>query len=163
MRQQSSQSYTMEVMSEHLRGSTARSLDLLRNIDCTIDALVMTRKVLDAQREALAAVLAKLYEVPGALCEKETIPALEASQVSLRRMAEGLRPMLESARRAPELRADDGVVEAYEELIAAVHALDEEVEKTRWGILEHNADMEGPHKAKVLSTPDEIAGFLDSL
>lgn len=163
MRQQSSQSYSMEVMSEHLRGSTARSLDLLRNIDGTIDALVMTRKVLDAQCEALSSRLTKLSSIPGVLCEKETIPALEASQESLRRMAESLRPGLEAARRAPELRADDGVVEAYEELIAAVSGLNQEVEKFRWAIIEHNADMEGPHQAKVLSSPQEIAGFLDSL
>lgn len=163
MRQQSSQSYTMEVMSEHLRGSTARSLDLLRHIDGTIDALVMTRKEMDAQREAFEGILPKLSGVPGKLCEKETIPAFEAAQDSLRRLVRNLRPRLDAARRAPELRADDGVVEAYEEVIEAALALNSKIEEAKWAVLEHNADLETDTKPLIMSDPAEIDRYLDSL
>lgn len=163
MRQQSSHSYSMELMSQHLRVSTARSLDLLRDIDGTIEALVMTRKEMDALREAFDGLLSKLYDVQASLCERKTIPALEKSQDSLRRMAQDLRGRLVAAQRAPELRPDDGVVEAYEEVIDSILALNAKIEQTKWAVLEHNADLEKASEARVMHDPAEVDQFLDSL
>lgn len=163
MRQQLDHSRSMELMSEHLRGSTARSLDLLRKIDGTIDALIMTRKEMDALREAFEGLLRSLEDAVAPLCEKTTIPALEQSQESLKALYVDLTQRCVAARRAPELRPDDGVVEAYEEVIESVAALNQEIETVRWAILEHNADLESPQQAKVFSNPKDIADFLDAL
>lgn len=163
MKQQTSHSDSMELMSRHLCFSTARSLDLMRDIDGTIEALVMTRKEMDALREAFEGLLPKVSDVSVVLCEKQTIPAFEQSQDSLRRMTQDLRARLNAARKAPELRPDDGVVEAYEEVIDAIFALNAKIEETKWVVLEHNADLEKASEPRVLHDPAEVDQFLDSL
>ncbi|QGW22911.1 hypothetical protein GOM96_18545 [Stutzerimonas degradans] len=163
MKQQMSHSVSMELMSRHLCFSTARSLDLMRDIDGTIEALVMTRKEMDALREAFEGLLPKVCEASVVLCEKKTIPAFEASQDSLRRMAQDLRVRLTAARRAPELRPDDGVVEAYEDVIDSISALNAKIEEIKWVVLEHNADLEKASEPRVMHDPVEVDQFLDSL
>ncbi|TKD32592.1 hypothetical protein [Azotobacter chroococcum] len=150
-------------MSDHLRGVTARSLDLLKAIDGAIEALVMTRKEMEALRDAFQGLHAKIIELDVPICEKSTIGYLEQAQDSLTATYSLLLPGLEAARKAPELKHDDGVVEAYEETIESVTSLNETIELVRWSILEHNADLEGPHKPQIMRDASAIDDFLDSL
>lgn len=150
-------------MSDHLRGATARSLHLLKAIDGTIDALILTRKEMDVLREAFQGLHAKIIELDAPICEKSTIAHLEQAQDSLTATHSLLLPGLDAARKAPELKHDDGVVEAYEEAIESVLALNGTIEHLRWSILEHNADREEAHEPKIMRDTAAIDSFLDSL
>lgn len=154
----------MERMSDYLRGETVRSLDLLRDIDGTIESLVLMRRQMDAFLEAVESFTKSvLAEKKGVFSEDEIIPSLEQSQDVLKRIHDGLQARLQAAKSAPELRSDDGVDDAYAQAIDAVLSYNAAIERLRWAILEHNADMEGPHNPKVLTSEDDIDGFFDNL
>lgn len=158
-----SPSREMEAVSDYLRGASARSLDLLRTIDGTIDALVLTRREMDALSEMFEGRRQQVFELDAALCEKQTIPALEQSQESLLSLIAELESKHHAAVVAPELRNDDGVVDAYEEALTSARILIDKIEQMRWAILEHNADMEKNHTSVIVSDAKGISDFLDSL
>lgn len=154
----------MERMSDYLRGETVRSLDLLRDIDGTIESLILMRRQMDAFREAVEGLIKVVHaETKGIFSEDEIIPSLEQSQDVLKRLHDSLNARLKCARSAPELRSDDGVDDAYMQAIGAVLSYDESVERLRWSILEHNADMEGRKNSIVLTTDKDIDDLFDDL
>lgn len=154
----------MERMSDYLRGETVRSLDLLRDIDGTIESLVLMRRQMDAFVETVESFTKSvLAEKKGFFSEDEIIPSLEQSQDVLKRIHDDLSSRLKAAQSAPELRSDDGVDDAYIQAIEAVLRYNAAIERMRWVILEHNADMEGQHKPHVLTTEQDIDGFFDKL
>lgn len=160
-----SRSERMERMSEYLSCETARSLELLCQIDGTVEALVLLRRQMDALSEAFGSLLAHFNSNPPAeaLPEEVLVPTLEKSQDSLRITHVELGRRLKAARRAPELKNDDGVVEAYEQAIGSVMNLNHTIEQVRWAILEHNADAEGAHVPHVMSSDEEIDDFIRTL
>lgn len=154
----------MELMSDYLRCETARSLDLIRKIDGTIESLVLLRRQMDAFSEAAQSLANRVCLAPEvSLPEEDIIPALEQSQESAARIYKALQPKFEAAKNAPELDGDECVIDAYLQAISSVLSFNDTVERLRWVILEHNADMEGPHEANVLTTDEEIDDFFKKL
>lgn len=153
----------MEAVSDYARGETARSLTLLKEIDGTIDAMIMIRKQLDALAGMFESQKEKIMQLEAHICEKETIPALEQSQDTLSSMYEFISRGLDSAKNSIQLNHDDGVVDAYEDVLESIVLLNSTIEQVRWAMLEHNADMDPPHKPLILSGDDEVNTFLDSL
>ncbi|WGK92559.1 hypothetical protein [Pseudomonas migulae] len=154
----------MERMSDYLRGEAVRSLDLLRVIDGTIEALVLMRRQMDAFNETIHSLIAQVLVAKNcAFTEDEIIPALEQSQDILAKIHADLEKRLNYAKSAPELRSDDGVDDAYAQAINSVLNYNAAIEKLRWSILEHNADMDGHHQATLLTTDKDIDDLFDSL
>lgn len=142
-----------------------RSLDLLRDIDGTIDAIAHHCRLFNGAQAAFDAVAKSI--LAGAaireIREDEIIPVLEGLQDNLvKSHGESLEKM-QCAIRDPRLRDDDGVVDAYRSLIESLASLNSAAERLRWSILESNADKEEPHEPRVMSSSEEIDSFLDSL
>lgn len=154
----------MERMSDYLRGEAARSLELMRDIDGTIEALVLVRRQMDGCREAVESLIKMVNgSTKGAFSEDEIIPSLEQSQELLKKLDEDFSRKLAAAKCAPELRSDDGVDDAYVEALNAVHLYNEAIETLKWCVLEHNADMEGRKGSQMLTNDKDIDDLFDNL
>lgn len=67
----------MERMSDYLRGEAVRSLDLLRQIDGTIEALVLIRRQMDGFNELVGSLTKQVHDQKsGTYTEDELIPSL---------------------------------------------------------------------------------------
>ena len=157
--------HRLELMSGLMRGQTARSLQLLREIDGTIEVMVYIRRDMEALSESCESLLSRantdaLEDEP---LESEVVPSLEKVQDYLKDSHLVLCERLDVARRAPELEADDGIVEAYEQTIGSVEELNSRVEQLRWAVLERGADYEVAHKPVVMRSASDIDSFLDDL
>lgn len=161
----SAKPHPMEIMSTIMTSEAARSLDLLRAIDGTVEALVFTRRNIDAMSEACDKLLLRAKNEPLAdeRLESEVIPSLEKVQDSLRLMRLLLAHKQAAAHESPELESEDGVSDAYDQVIEAASTLNSKVETLRWVLLECGADAEGEHKPKIMRNPSEIDSFLDNL
>lgn len=154
----------MERMSDYLRGEAVRSLDLLRAIDGTIESLVLLRRQMNAFSETVEShIKSVLAETKVVFEEDAIIPTLEHSQDILRSIHDGLQGQLMSAKNSTQFHSDDDVDDAYAQAIEAVIGYNATIERLRWSILEHNADMEGEHRPHLLGSKADIDGFYDSL
>lgn len=147
--------------------SSQKSLTLLRAIDLTINALVWVE---DQAKSAATFVEKEIATInsckrtikidPNFVASSAATSAEEAS-VALYNL---LLKKRTSALAAKSLDGVDkeAVVEAYNHAIAAVAEVHNSFADLRWAIGEHDADLEEP-TGKPLSTPEEIAGYLDSL
>ncbi|WP_046854975.1 hypothetical protein [Pseudomonas sp. CCOS 191] len=142
-----------------------RSLDLLRNIDGTIDAISHHCRLFSGAQAAFEAVAKDIWSGAAAkvISEVDIIPVLEQLQDSLAKGYADANEKMHCAMRDPRLRDDDGVVDSYRSLLESIEALNSTTESLRWSILESNADQEVGHDPVVLSRPDEINKFLDDL
>ncbi|ELF6206753.1 hypothetical protein KTQ74_28295 [Pseudomonas chlororaphis] len=142
-----------------------RSLDLLRDIDGTIDAITHHCRLFGGAQAAFDAVAKDISSgaATKAIPEGDIIPVLEQLQDSLVKGYAESKEKMQCAIRDPRLRDDDGVVDAYSSLLEAIYALNTTTEKLRWSILESNADKEVDHDPVVLSNPEDINKFLDDL
>lgn len=157
--------HPMEIMSNIMTFEAARSLDLLGAIDGTVEALVYTRRNIDAMSEACDKLLVRAENEPltGEKLEGEVIPSLEKVQDSLHLMRSVLSQKQAAAHKALELESEDGVVDAYDQVIDAASTLNGKVETLRWVLLERGADSEGDHKPRIMRNTYEIDSFLDNL
>jgi hypothetical protein len=158
-------SHPMEIMSNIMTIEAARSLDLLEAIDGTVEALVFTRRNIDAMSEACDKLLFRAENEPltDEKLESEVIPSLEKVQDSLHLMRSVLSHKQAAAHDAPELESEDGVADAYDQVIEAATTLNRKVETLRWVLLERGADAEGEHKPNIMRNTSEIDSFLDNL
>lgn len=158
------QNNRMERMSDYLRGEAARSLALLSDIDGTIEVLVLVRRQMDVCHEAVDSLIRMVHaEQHVYFIEDEIIPALEQSQDLLQGLHADFVRRMKAAKNAPELHRDDDVDEAYAQAVSAVTCYNDAIEKLKWSILEHNADMQGRRKPRLLSTDKDIDDLFDQL
>lgn len=158
------QNNRMERMSDYLRGEAARSLALLRDIDGTIEVLVLVRRQMDVCHEAVDSLIKRVHDEQQVhFTEDEIIPALEQSQDLLQGLHDDFAQRLSAARNAPDLYRDDRLDEAYTQAVSAVTCYNDAIERLKWSILEHNADMQGKQKSQVLRTEKDIDDLFDSL
>jgi hypothetical protein len=142
--------------------AASRTLDVLAAIDQTCGAL-------RAETDAMRLHERRLHEVIGQINALPPGPELEpaarldvfrAAQALLEQAVESLQHRCEAASRAPELREDDGVVDAYEAAIAAARELHAAIGELVFAVLEHDADRSpaGP----VFASADELIAALKS-
>jgi len=154
----------MERMSDYLRVEAFRSLDLLRQIDGTIEALVLIRRQMDGFNELVESLIKQVHEqTAGSYTEDELIPSLEQSQDILKRLHADFEKRLGCAKDAPELKSDDGVEDAYGEVIESLLRYNDAIERLKWSVLEHNADTEGHQEPRLLTTDKDIDDLFDNL
>jgi hypothetical protein len=91
------------------------------------------------------------------------IPVLEKLQDSLVKSYAESKEKMQCAIDDTRLSDEDGVVDAYANLLDELTSLNALTEDLRWSILESNADKEIAHTPVVMSDPDEIDKFLDNL
>lgn len=156
----------VRLICETYTDTSQRSLTLLRAIDMTIDALVWTEDQAESTTTFVEKVSAAIKICkrtnkidPGNVVTSAVVTA-EESSVALYNVLLDKRTHATAA----ELDGDnkDAVVEAYNRAIPAVADLHNAFADLRWAIGEHDADLEEP-TGKPLSTPEEIAEYLDAL
>ena len=157
----------MRLICETSTEASQKSLTLLRAIDLTINALVW----MEAQAKPALSFLEKeiialkacqrtsKIDSAGVVCSAAT-----TAEESLTDLYNLLLKKRKAATDASELDGDDkeAIVDAYNHAIAAVADLHNSFSDLRWAIGEHNANLEEP-TGKPLSTPEEIAVYLDGL
>lgn len=126
--------------------SDARSLEVLRDIEATVDTLAWYRRRVDSDADFVESTVDLINRSADVLVTLDADGAICASLEDAQRGIETFRAeqceRREAARRAPELREDDGVVDAYDEVIEAAARLHDAINTVRWCIMEHDADLE---------------------
>lgn len=139
----------LKAFGNSIKTEAARDLDLLRRIENTLD-------VLDVRCERLRqANLAADYFISAI---KDAVPAENAyeNEVDLVSLFEAARDSVEDAYNrwslkhlcavnAPELNADDGIVEAYAHLLDGIAALHDKLNTLCWIIREEEAERDTTH------------------
>lgn len=150
--------FTVSVLAD-----AARSLDLLRAIESTLDWLVRLTGQLNTDAEFAVNVNKGLSEINGVI---DPDGGFEKSLLTAQEGVEQLYLMLinkrQHGRDDDQLTDDDGIEAAYTEAIAAAADLHNAVNSLRWNIGEHDIDAQ----PKTLSTPyrvDKIDRMFDDL
>lgn len=147
--------------------SSQRSLTYLRAVNMTIDALVWTEKQAGSTTAFIEKVTNSIKSCdrtrkidPDNLVTSAVLTSEETS-ISLYNILVVKRGY---ALAATELDGEnkEAIVEAYNNATAAVADLHNAFADLRWAIGEHDADLEEP-SGKPLSTPEEVAEYLDGL
>ncbi len=128
-----------------VRESANRSLEVLRDIEETIDALNrLAEKMMDDVTYA-----AKAIEHINGLSKRERIDAdgaldanLHAAQVAVENLYEELKIKRVAAEQAPELTDDDGVADAYSKVIAISADLHKAIGLLREAIQENDINCD---------------------
>lgn len=137
-----------------VQGEAARSLELLRAIDDAVEWLNRIRKKFEADTEYARATIARVnrlspimqMDLAGAICIQ-----FERAQSAVCDTHAALVAKRDAARSAPELREDDGVVDAYDGVIEAAINLHDALDTLRLCMLEHDADCEKGEPRKTYS------------
>lgn len=150
---------------ELMGAGAVRSLDLLRDIDGTIEAISHHCQLLNTVANSFVAVKKSIASGKALklIPEENVVPVLENLQDSLVKSYEESKAKMQCAIDDPRLSDEDGVVDAYARLLDALTSLNTMTEELRWSILESNADKETGHTPVVLSEPADIDKFLDDL
>lgn len=119
-----------EIMSNFMSGETARSLELLRAIDGTIEALIYIRRGMDALSETCESLTHRAFsEIVEGKSMADTVKGLgEARDHSLRALTV-MQTKRQAACSAPELADDDGVTEAYDQVVESISGLISRIER----------------------------------
>lgn len=121
---------------------SARSIELLKQIDITISAL----NRLTAQLHADAHFADKLMsDIELIKCEididNEIASKLEKAQLTVYNVYNELKLKRKSGRSDPRLLEEDGIEDSYTEAITAAAELQNKLNDLRWNLLEHDADL----------------------
>lgn len=156
------QSSQMKSLSDYLYGQAVRSLDILRDIDGTIEGLVLIRKHMDAFSETAIQLIKGIEQRdPNVPFAPEAAESLEGAQVALHNLH---KHMAKAKHAIVKLHVeDDCILDAYEQCLIAVAHVNNDIERLRNAVLEHNVDAEGEHKPVVMSDIEKINQFLDDL
>ncbi|CTP91443.1 hypothetical protein A6R71_06040 [Xanthomonas translucens pv. arrhenatheri] len=140
-----------------------RDLGLLRDIDQTCSALEQKRKVFVFVNDMVCGMLKSLASVDSVVPEEEILESINRISDGLIGYSGNLKAGLKAANRDRQLRADDGVHDAYRAAISALCDLHEVVEDYRMALLHHNALRDDGDAGPVLSNVDEIKAYLERL
>jgi hypothetical protein len=138
----------------------ARNLELLTAIENTIDALTGDTDLLSAISRTYSELQEKLSSFEGEIDASGRIGAmLDKASASCARIYRDAEHRHQAACTDPQLRPDDGVTDAYEAFMNAVHELHDTVESLREWVAVHDAVLQ-----PVSGTTFESVGDLfDSL
>lgn len=156
---------TLDRLSSDVVSDARRSLDLLRDIETTIQALCYERARLEALAKFTHSAAERMRSVkrvkpldPDGKAEKKLLKAQEITRDLYNRLIE----KRQYARQDDRLTEEDGVVEEYTRNIAVVADLHNGLNELRWAIGEHDADL-AKGSGPILGSAEELEGFLKSL
>ncbi|MEI2699540.1 MAG: hypothetical protein V9E94_14840 [Microthrixaceae bacterium] len=143
--------------------SAARSLDLLRAIESTLDGLDHLADRLHADTAFAEKAFAGLDRAGGAIDADEKLQgALEFAQGKVAELHHVLVGKRQHARDDCQLREEDGIEAAYCRAIAAAADLHNAINALRWNIGEHDIDAQPAGLSKRYSVA-EIDNLFDDL
>jgi hypothetical protein len=124
-------------------GVAQRDLNLLNTIDKTIDSLCELKAEMDILADTIQREIQRLKDTSGVIDEDGSIILmLEETRDVLGQSHAALIKQCATVRKAPELHPDDGVVEAFCEVLDSTAALHNAVNDLCWAIGEHDADLD---------------------
>lgn len=148
------------------QAATARSIDVLADIDSTIEAMELTSDMLRAFEAFAVKACAKLAKAGCPLDPNGVLNALlEKASCEVHELYNTLIERRESARRDDRLQQEDAIEEAFTEAIAASADLHNAIEELRFIVAENDVDCEEHvvDRSKVFSDPASLRDYLLSL
>jgi hypothetical protein len=138
----------------------ARNLELLTAIENTIDALTGDTDLLSAISRTYGELQDRLSGFEGEIDASGRIVAmLDKASDTCTRIHRDAQRRHQSACTYPQLRPDDGVIDAYEAFMTAVHDLHDTVESLREWIAVHDAVLQPVSGTEF----DSVDDLFDSL
>lgn len=138
-------------------GATARDLDLLEQIDKTIAALELIKEQMGYHTKTVFNEIERVKSAPKVIDEDGSIiESLEGTRDILGSIHAKFLRKCEAAKNAKELHEDDGVVEAYYDMLNATSDLHNAINTLCWVIGEHDADFEPVAPGGPYSSPEEL-------
>lgn len=138
----------------------ARNLDLLRAIENTVDCLATDTDLVRSICATYAEIQTKLSSAQTEIDPTGHICAvLEKASGSCSRIYEDAKKRHLSAAKDPQLRSDDGVVDAYDEFMVAIHQLHDTIEELAEWIATHDAVLQ----PTTGETFEGVDGLFDAL
>lgn len=138
-----------------------RDLGILKRIDKKIDGLRDDEAVMRIHADTIARHIPLIKSLPVVLDKDGTLIAMfERTRDVLAEMHALLSKKCEAARTAPELKPEDGVVEAYCEVMATTAHLHDMVNELCWAIGEHDADLDEVAPGGPYSSVDQLMAAL---
>lgn len=162
-----SQRAKIRAFGQEIVAESARSLELLRAIDDTLDWLKKLTSGFEADSvfalEGLERIHATSSTDEQIDPEGSLVILLEQAQDSLKGLDEILIHKRQRGRDDPRLTEDDGIEAAYCDAIAACAELRNAVDALRWALLEHDASAAEHLEGFVADTPEGVAAMLDRI
>jgi hypothetical protein len=157
----SQEAIELRMLNQMVGSIVRRDLNLLKTIDRTIDALREEKAKMDLHERMIAGQIERIKKINRVIDEDGSlISMLEETRDIFAAFHAKLKMKCDSARNAPELKPEDGVVEAYCDIIESAASLHNTINDLCWVIGEHDADFDkvvpgGPYK-----TPEELFAAL---
>lgn len=149
----------LQAFTASVQHDTARSLDLLRNIESTLAWLDRLTKQAEADAEFAEKANLALGKLTGVMDPDGSLQAnLEEAQEEVHALYTLLIEKRKAGREDRQLTEEDGIEGAYTAAISAVADLHNAINTMRWNIGEHDIDA-APHTTDpglVASTPEEV-------
>lgn len=147
--------------------SATNSMNLLRDIEETVNSLSLLQEQFKVNCKSALLVLADIKECNhgGILDPKgELCSSLEETEQALERLHHILTKKRDAAIQAPELKGDhkDSVTAEYLGAITEVACLHNAIADIRWAVGEHDADLE-KSDGLAITDPQELLQYLNSL
>ena len=138
-----------------------RDLDILKRIDKKIDSLRDDEAVMRLHADTITRHIPLIKSLPLVLDQDGSLVTMfERTRDVLAEMHAMMRKKCDAARSAPELKPDDGVVEAYCEAMGTTARLHDLVNDLCWAIGEHDADLDEVAPSGPYSSADDLMAAL---
>ena len=153
--------FSLSAFGREIEAESARSLDLLRDIDATISSLNRLTAQLNSDLKFSENAINSIDSLDAIIDQDNNISSqLEKAQSSINSLYDVLISKREAGRNDDRLTDDDGIEDAYNEAIAAAADLHNSLNTLRWAIGEHDADMSPVSKSH--SNMDDLIKELSS-
>lgn len=151
-------------LGEDVQHYSARSLNLLRDIESTIEALQYDQRLCEPLYTIAAACNDQLRARQG-VRELDPTGEIEATMLRAQGAAKALYDELIRRRQAAltdhRVRDEDGLVDEFTRTIACVADLHNAINALRWALGEHDADL-SPVSRTAVESVDELLSHLES-
>jgi len=148
----------------HAHVFAARNLTLLNAIETTLDALRADTGLIASIERTYDEIYDILIEAAQELTQdgiQLCLTPVEKASDAVSRLWCDARDRQQSANADLQLRPDDGVTEAWQELMDALHSLHAKIEEVRdW--LEDMAAIREPHESRVFTNVDDLVASIMS-
>jgi hypothetical protein len=140
-----------------------RDLGLLTTIEKTIDALQERKAEAHIHIDIISRAIAGARDYPEVIDEDGSIVEMwEKTRDVISKVHSIFSEMCDSAKCAPELHHDDGVVEAYCEFLDALAVLHNSINELCWTIGEHDADFAEVSPGGPYQSADDLIAALEA-
>ena len=147
---------------------SARSLDLLRDIEVTVEVNETLSEqfvtLAERNRHATEAICKKTPNGSDEIIDKDgkLQDVFEHTLDVLGQLHEGIQAKRQSANGDHQLRPGDGVVESFDRVISSIREAHESLNELFWAVLEHDADCSPLSGEGPFTSVDDMLASLKS-